>query len=424
VYYNVSYNSGIVKPALVQIPFSKSIINRLLIIDFLANGQKINIEKWQPHCIASDTNVLLMALSSIERNEVNIDAANAGTAYRFLTSLIALLPTTRWLTGSADMETRPIAPLVNALGQLGALIHFIKQINFPPLKIEGGHLINHKANISGSISSQFISSLMLIGNQLPTGLQIALTDKLVSNSYIDTTIEVLNYYGVQAEQTQNGWNIPPIPYQVRSLNLPIDCSCLSFLYQLAMLSTQFEIMVENRSNYFWQGDIAIIEIAARFGVNTIIEEHQIIIKKVFQYQAMDVAIEFDLKKTPDLAQPLMATMLALKQNAIFKGIGHLKYKETNRILAMQTELKKMGGQLIETENNDNYFLETKMFELKPTTIATYNDHRMAMSFACMAILGVAINIENPVVVNKSFPNFWNIVKQIGFNVNELDISLA
>lgn len=395
----------------IEISGSKSISNRLLILHQLFNNIEIkNLSNSQ------DTQLLEKALNS---NSETIDIHHAGTAMRFLTSYFSIQEgKTVVLTGSERMKQRPIKFLVDALRELGAEISYLEKEGFPPLKITGKKIEKNTVTISANISSQFISSLMLIGAKLENGLEIILEGKVTSKPYLEMTLKILRTVGIANHWEGNTIKIEPmnsnnhaekhlqnIPFIVES-----DWSSASYFYSLAAISRE-TVNLKSFKPYSLQGDSALREIYWKFfGVNTISEGAEAKISLLPEhYFNFPEKIVLNMNDCPDIAQTLCVTATALKIPFEITGLETLKVKETDRLLALKNELFKIG---CISEITDDSIVSVKFFEPNENiSIATYNDHRMAMSFAPYCLVK-EINIENEDVVEKSYPDFWTDLKKI------------
>lgn len=395
----------------IEISGSKSISNRLLILHQLFNNIEIkNLSNSQ------DTQLLEKALNS---NSEIIDIHHAGTAMRFLASYFSIQEgKTVVLTGSERMKQRPIKFLVDALRELGAEISYLEKEGFPPLKITGKKIEKNTVTISANISSQFISSLMLIGAKLENGLEIILEGKVTSKPYLEMTLKILRTVGIANHWDGNTIKIEPIESDNHAekhlQNIPFivesDWSSASYFYSLAAISRE-TINLKSFKPYSLQGDSAIREIYWDFfGVNTISEGAEAKISLLPEhYFNFPEKIVLNMNDCPDIAQTLCVTATALKIPFEITGLETLKVKETDRLLALKNELFKIG---CISEITDDSIVSVKFFEPNENiSIATYNDHRMAMSFAPYCLVK-EINIENEDVVEKSYPDFWTDLKKI------------
>ena len=391
-----------VLPNEIQITGSKSESNRLLILQKLFGNIEIkNISNSQ------DTKFLQKALNS---NEETIDIHHAGTAMRFLTSFFAVQEgVEKILTGSERMKQRPIKPLVEALRELGADIEYLENEGFPPLKIKGKKLEKNFVEIPADISSQFITSLILVGGKLENGLTIKLLGEITSKPYIEMTLKLLSEIsGKSIILKDKTIQIPNIKTQKTAFTVESDWSSASYFYSFSALNRQ-KITLKNFNKNSLQGDSRITEIYSQFfGIDTIFNENQqeitLIPKSSF---SLSQSIQLNMNNCPDIAQTVCVTAAALKIPFEIGGLATLKIKETDRLSALQNELKKIGCETEITDNSIKSILYTN--PEKNISIATYGDHRMAMAFAPYSLIQ-EIEIQNPKVVEKSFPDFWEFVK--------------
>ncbi|NIJ43614.1 3-phosphoshikimate 1-carboxyvinyltransferase [Wenyingzhuangia heitensis] len=380
-----------------QITGSKSESNRLLILQALYPSIEIsNLSN------SDDTNLMLNALNSSEK-EINI--GHAGTTMRFLTSYFAVKPNSEIiLTGSARMQERPIKILVDALRTLGANIEYVNNDGFPPLKITGTTLTDNKVKIDGSVSSQYISSLLLIAPTLPEGLTIEFDGKITSIPYIQMTLSLLNDLGVKTNFEGQFISVAPTT-EIKNTDFTVesDWSSASYAYGFVALTENGTLEISSYKENSLQGDSVLQEIYKEFGVTTTFNEHTITLQKTPNF-TLPKRVEFDLVKAPDIAQTIAVTAFGLGVECHMTGLHTLKIKETDRIVALDNELSKLGATL-ETSNET---LTVKAFNGTINSdihIATYNDHRMAMAFAPL-LLKTNINIDDAGVVSKSYPSFW------------------
>ena len=391
-----------VLPNEIQITGSKSESNRLLILQKLFGNIEIkNMSNSQ------DTNLLQKALNS---DEETIDIHHAGTAMRFLTSFFAVQEgVEKILTGSERMKQRPIKPLVEALKELGADIEYLENEGFPPLKIKGKKLEKNFVEIPADISSQFITSLILVGGKLENGLTINLLGEITSKPYIEMTLKLLSEIsGKSIILKDKTIQIPNIKTQKTVFTVESDWSSASYFYSFSTLNRQ-KITLKNFNKNSLQGDSRITEIYSQFfGIDTIFNENQqkitLIPKSNF---SLPQSIQLNMNDCPDIAQTVCITASALKIPFEIGGLATLKIKETDRLSALQNELKKIGCETEITDSSIKSVLYTK--PEKNISIATYSDHRMAMAFAPYSLIQ-EIEIQNPEVVEKSFPDFWEFIK--------------
>lgn len=398
---DLSLNSTQLEDAHIVIPGSKSESNRLLILSSLF--KKLSLENISN---SDDTNYLLKALSS---KSSTIDIGHAGTAMRFLTSYFSL--TTKKeieLRGSQRMHDRPIKILVDSLREIGASIHYIDKEGYPPLLIKPSELISKNLIIDSSTSSQYISSLLLIAPKISGGLKIQLTGRETSKPYIDMTISLLKKLGVEITTTDNRISICELQkIESKKHYIESDWSSASYFYSVvALAKIGYTLKLSKFSFKSLQGDSKVADIYKSFGVKTTYKDDLIILEKI---ESNTDKFSFDLTSNPDLAQTICVTCLGLGIKCNLTGLHTLKIKETDRLLALKKELSKFNLKVIIT--NDSISFDNVDF-LKPNVvIETYDDHRMAMSFACLATK-VKIIIKDPKVVSKSYSSFWSDLERI------------
>lgn len=409
----------------VHLTGSKSECNRALVIEALSDG-KVRVENISD---AADTvtlqKVLGLTLQTAgyesqpikqlaEHKIVNIGPA--GTAMRFLTAYYTLQDEEVILTGSERMKQRPIGILVDALRKLGAEISYEENEGYPPIRIKGSiQQAADKISIKGSISSQYITALLLIAPKLPMGLEVHVEGDLTSRPYVEMTLGMLEQAGIKHEWNDNVISIPHQEFKETSLPVEPDWSAASYWYSIAALAEEADLFLHGLTAYSLQGDSVIAEIMANFGITSQFRDGGMHIKKE---PKQIVRKEFDLKKCPDLAQTIVVVCAALNHEATFTGLETLKIKETDRIAALQNELAQMGVKLI--EDNETYTLDcTGKFIPERMFINTYDDHRMAMAFAPLALIIPELEIEDAMVVEKSYPAFWTDLEKVGFEVKDI-----
>ncbi|MFT4525458.1 MAG: 3-phosphoshikimate 1-carboxyvinyltransferase [Bacteroidia bacterium] len=388
----------------VILPISKSICNRLLILSKLA-GQEFPEDQLSS---ADDSRLLFDALNS---NETTINVENAGTAFRFLTAYFSIQDGTETtLTGSQAMMKRPIGPLVEALKSLGAEIEYEGKEGFPPLRIKGRKLKGGRVKIGSDVSSQFISALMLIGSTMEKGLEIELDGDPVSSSYIEMTKALMANCGADIDQTENQILVQNSPLDIQSTSIERDWSSASYYYGMAALRPNSEILLKGLCLDSVQGDRRIAELMKPLGVESTQTEKGVVI------QSKDVSnprpFYYDLSSEPDLVQTLVCVHALRSDEVVYSGIDHLRFKETDRLAAVQTELKKFN---IKLEETDGSWKQSGKANWNGKAISTYDDHRMAMAFSLFSLQFSGLIIENPAVVNKSFPEFWNQLAELSFS---------
>lgn len=389
---------------------SKSISNRLLIIDALC-GNTINYTNLSN---ADDTIFLKKILGS---NDTILDAGAGGTTYRFLTAFLAIQEGREVvLTGTERMQQRPIKVLVDALRNLGADITYEKNEGFPPLRIRGKKLKGGNITLPANISSQFITALLLIAPCLEQGLEINLEGTIVSIPYIEMTLKMMNYFGIKTEFSieQKQIKVYNGKYTPRDFFVEGDWSAASYYYSIAILSKNCKLQLNGLTDEKIQGDSVIADIANQFGIQTTYQNQSVILTKTNTSQTN--SLSYDFLRCPDLAQTVVSFCAGLCVDASFQGLQTLRIKETDRIQALNDELFNLGfAELIEIDSN-HWELQNCMPQVfNDYAVKTYEDHRMAMAFAPLALKLNSIRIEEPNVVSKSYPNFWKDLEKLGFS---------
>ncbi|WP_339874481.1 3-phosphoshikimate 1-carboxyvinyltransferase [Olleya marilimosa] len=405
---NLHLHQSTIQPTnAIQITGSKSESNRLLLLQALYPEIKINN-------ISNSDDSVLMAKALASKNTV-IDIHHAGTAMRFLTAYFSTQEgRTIELTGSKRMKERPIAILVDALNQLGAEITYKENQGFPPLLITGKKLTNNKVTLQANVSSQYISALLLVASKLENGLELTLEGEITSVPYINMTLSLLEEIGTKTKFQDNVITIYPqqqLADKTQQLTVESDWSSASYFYSIvAMSAIGTTISLSSYKQNSLQGDSALATIYKAFGVTTTFKNNTVVLQKT-EATTPDTKINFDLKNAPDIAQTISVTAFGLGLECHLTGLHTLKIKETDRLVALKTEIEKLGGQVAITDNS--LTLKKAINWHQNVTIATYNDHRMAMAFAPLA-LKVPIIIEDSKVVSKSYPTFWDDLAALGF----------
>ena len=394
----------------IQLPSSKSISNRALIINALGNGTH------HPENLSDcdDTRVMIRALND---DKETIDIMAAGTAMRFLTAYLSVTPGTRIITGTERMQQRPIQVLVNALRELGADIEYVANDGFPPLRITGRELRKDTISLPGNVSSQYISALLMIAPVLTNGLTIRLTGDIISRPYINLTLQLMNDFGVRAEWTDDHrFKVEPQAYHSIPFYVESDWSAASYWYQIVALSKEAEVTLPGLFKDSYQGDSQVAGIFRSLGVETIYKDKAVILKK--NGKSVE-RLDYDFINQPDLAQTFVVTCALLNIPFRFSGLQSLKIKETDRMAALITEMRKLGYILHETDGSVLSWEGERCTTEEHPAIDTYEDHRMAMAFAptCLALPEILIN--NPQVVSKSYPRYWEDLRQAGFIIKEV-----
>lgn len=388
---------------------SKSISNRMLMIREVL---KMDIEL-QNISSSEDTQLLLNALKLVhDSNSEIIDVHHAGTDMRFLTALLSVTDGKKVITGSERMKQRPIGELVNALKSLGAEITYLEKENYPPLQITGKSIEGGELEIESNVSSQFISALLLVASKFKSGLTLKLKGETVSMPYIEMTIRLLKRFGVDIEINNKIITVKPLQVSSKEKEnflVESDWSSVSYWYSLVSLSDNLEIKLENLFENSLQADSVLPTIYKELGVETTFLNNKVILRKT-ALKAKEV--KYDFTNCPDIAQTVAITCLGHKIKADFSGLRTLKVKETDRIVALKNEIEKFGLTCITTESTLSFDATTANFN-NEISIATYNDHRMAMCFAPLCLKMTSIIIENEEVVNKSYPEFWKDLSKTG-----------
>ena len=403
--------------ATVDLPASKSISNRALIIYALSGGHLL------PHNLSDcdDTEVIINALRYMPSE---IDIKGAGTAMRFMTAYLSVMRGTRVLTGTPRMKQRPIGILVDALRRLGADISYEGAEGYPPLRITGKSIAGGRLDIPGNVSSQYISALLMIGPVLQKGLELQLTGEIISRPYIDLTLWMMGEFGAEAEWTASDTiTVKPKPYVNREYFIENDWSGASYWYEMIALSNDrdAEFKLSGLTDGSKQGDSVARYIFSLLGVKTIFES-----KETGKTQTVTIKrngrcvprLEYDFVNSPDLAQTFVVTCAAKGIPFHFKGLSTLKIKETDRIEALKREMRKLGY-VLEDRNDSELIWNGECCEPRlEDGIDTYDDHRMALAFAPVAFKQ-PVTINNPQVVTKSYPQYWSSLQEAGFEVKEI-----
>lgn len=405
----------------IKITGSKSETNRLLLLQALfpsitlKNTSNSDDSEVMQNALVSNTQNPTPKTQNPEPNTQIIDIHHAGTAMRFLTAYFAVNEGREVvLTGSQRMTERPIKVLVEALQQLGAQINYEKEEGYPPIRIKGQKITNHKVSIPANVSSQYISALLLVAPKLENGIELTLVGEITSIPYIKMTLALLNEIGVETIFEENVITVKPKTHDQapKTLTVESDWSSASYFFSIVALSEiGTQITLSSYKQNSLQGDSSLVEIYKNLGVETVFENNTIVIKKseICNLESLNC----NLNSSPDIAQTIVVTCLGLGIGCHLTGLHTLKIKETDRLEALRIELTKLGATIVVT--NESLTLEPSSNDViaKNVAISTYNDHRMAMAFAPLA-LKVPIIIENAEVVSKSYPDFWEDLKSIGF----------
>lgn len=384
---------------------SKSISNRLLIMQALA----ADAFQLKGLSNAKDTVVLASLLNKVE--EPLLDAGEAGTTYRFMTAYLAWMGKNQVLMGNKRMCERPIGVLVEALNSLGAQIQYVGKKGYPPLQMKA-HCTGawkRRVTIGAHVSSQFISALLLLAPVLPQGIELILEGKIISRPYIQMTLNLMEEFGIVYLWHDDMIKIPPQDYVAKSFVVEADWSAASYYYSLVALAEEASVQLNGLYANSVQGDAVLVDLMQQFGVVTTYNEKGILLTK----EKVEIThFEYDFSDCPDIAQTLAVLCAALNVNARLTGLETLTIKETDRIAAIKTELEKMGAVVDTTA--DTLWIKKGIANFKKTpTIATYKDHRMAMAFAPLGLFFEKMIVENPNVVEKSYPDFWRDFEVLG-----------
>ena len=390
--------------AVVKLPASKSISNRVLIINALSYSS-YDIENLSD---CDDTNVM----SAVLRSDSNcFDVKAAGTAMRFLTAFLSKIAGVWQITGTERMKQRPIKILVDALNSLGAKIEYTEKEGFPPLKIHGNYLEGGEIELDGSVSSQYISALLMIAPTMEKGLKINLTGNVISKPYILLTLKLMEEFGVKSNFSGNTIEIPAQSYRPKQFRVESDWSAASYWYEIAALADEPEIELSGLYPKSYQGDAGIAGIFKNLGIKTVFLPDRVRLQKTGK---ICDKLEYDFVEQPDLAQTVAVTCAFMNIPFKFTGLQSLRIKETDRIFAIKTELKKLGYLLNDSEPGTLSWNGERNLPESDVIINTYDDHRMAMAFAPAALKANNIKIADPEVVSKSYPNYWNDLREAGF----------
>ena len=406
----------------VILPASKSISNRALIIHALASGGRLEKESFgtvlKNISDCDDTFVMVRALTEMPDT---IDIMAAGTAMRFLTAYLSVAPGTHIITGTERMRHRPIGILVEALRLLGAQVEYAGEEGFPPLRITGGRHKGGHLELPGNVSSQYISALLMIGTVMEEGLMLTLTGNVVSRPYIEMTLSIMRDFGAKAVWTSDHeLKVMPGGYQTIPYLIENDWSASSYWYQMMALTEDKApcMVLPALFAKSLQGDSAISQIFRPLGIETTFEKDAEGAERVRLSRSGTPcsSMDYDFVNQPDLAQTLVVTCAMLGIPFRFTGLQSLKIKETDRIHALRTELRKLGYDIQVQDDCILYWNGERCEAQENPAIDTYEDHRMAMAFAPCAMKLGCLRINNPEVVSKSYPAFWEDLKKVGFKI--------
>jgi len=406
----------------LKLPTSKSLTQRALICSALAEGVSKIIEPLK----SEDTLLLKSALENIgikieEKGNVwevegrwppllsgkRVFLGNNGTGARFFIALASLgRGSYVEIYGKPRLHERPMGPLIESLSKLSANIECLEKEGFLPVKIKESHVISQDIFLPGNISSQFISALLLIGPYLPKGLKLIVEGDLVSKAYIDLTLDVMKAFGVEVKFHENIFEVPNSSYRPTIYEVEADASTASYFLALPLILGKGKVVIENYNPFSKQGDVKFLEYIRKMGAKI---EMLNPLGVSIEFEGIPKGVEIDLSNTPDLFPTMCVLGAVAEEKMVLRGAPHLRYKETDRIKAMVTELRKLGVKAEELP--DGAIIEgTQTF--KSATINTYDDHRIAMSFAILGLKIGSLKIENPQCVAKSFPDFWEYLEKL------------
>ncbi len=409
--FNLKINQKVApdKVEITDFPPSKSESNRALIINALAN-QGTSVKNLAN---ARDTQTMQFLL---DHDPDIYDVRDAGTTMRFLTAYLCITGRKKIITGTPRMKERPIAILVDALRHLGAKIEYLEKEGYPPLKIEGFEDREIESiSVDASISSQYISAILMVAPYLKKGLIIELEGNPGSLPYIHMTIDIMKRYGGMVNWlSENKIKVYPFPYVGVTFEVEGDWSAASYWYSLVALGAAKKVRIKSLRQKSRQGDAVLVKLMRDFGVDTIFEDDGVLL---FHSSHVNPPFRLDFSQFPDLAQTLAVLAGAMNIHMEFTGVESLRIKETDRIAALKTELGRINVTLTDTDHSFTVAGPMKMDEI--TTFHTYEDHRMAMAFAPLATLGNVV-IEDPKVVNKSYPAFWDHLRKLNFEIEEVN----
>jgi len=395
----------------ITLPASKSIANRLLIINSISNPNF----KPDQLSVSGDTESLVNILNNLEKD---INAGDAGTVYRFLTAMLSTKPGTWNLSGSERMHKRPIGPLVDALIKAGADIVYEGKKGFPPLQITGKNISGGTVEIDPSLSSQFVSAILMIGPLFSNGLTLQLTKEPASVPYIQMTIDLMRLNGAVVNWQDDTINVLPGKYSTSKSSVELDWSSAAFWYETCALGPQVSIGLPGLLKNSIQGDASISSLMNKFSVSTEFSEDGVRIEKIMG-APLNKLFRLDCNDIPDLVPALACTCAGLGLEAQFSNVRTLKIKESNRIIALQTELGKLGIRCGYDHDDDILYIEKGLLNNYSGVLNAYNDHRLAMALAPLSMICGPIILDDASVVSKSYPDFWAHMILFGFKLEYL-----
>jgi 3-phosphoshikimate 1-carboxyvinyltransferase len=397
-----------IKAYTVDLPTSKSISNRALILNALAYSAK-------PIKNLSDSDDTQLLINALKSDSSHFDVGAAGTTMRFLTAFLSKIVGEWTITGSERMKQRPIKILVEALNKLGAKIEYIEKEGYPPLRVFGSSMEGGELELAGDVSSQYISALLMIGPTMKNGLRLNLTGEIISRPYILLTLKMMETFGVKSHWKDNVITVPAGNYKPTDFTVEADWSAASYWYEIAALNTGVELNLKGVKRYSEQGDSKVAELFTKLGVESKFSRNGLVLTNTGK---LTTKFSYDFIEQPDLAQTFAVTCCCLGIPFVFTGLQTLKIKETDRIKALIEELKKMGFVLASNHIDDLRWDGTTCEKEEVPCISTYKDHRMAMAFAPAVLAIGAVKIDDPAVVSKSYPKYWEHLEQYGFKVEK------
>jgi 3-phosphoshikimate 1-carboxyvinyltransferase len=406
--YKVSHPTKVIEGK-IDLASSKSESNRALIINALS-GSKNELQRLAN---ARDTETMQRLLKS---DSDVLDVLDAGTTMRFLTAYTAISGHKKIITGSSRMKERPIKLLVDALRDLGASIEYLENEGFPPIQINGfdSKKGSNKIEIRGDVSSQYISALLLVSPSLPNGIELTLTGKIGSKPYIQMTLNQMTHFGAKYSWVGNVITVFPTSYHQNQYTIESDWSGASYWYSMVALAKEAKVELLGLREISSQGDSVLVQLMEKLGVKSTFTKDGVVLEKTLHQDS----IEWDFTHCPDIAQTISVICAAKGISAYLTGLESLRIKETDRIEAIKNELAKFGVP-VEIEGDEAIKISNPKFVMQSAVaVATYKDHRMAMSYAPLALLN-NVKIENPEVVIKSYPDFWRDLTDVGFEIEEV-----
>jgi len=393
----------------IKLEGSKSITNRVLMIKAMCS-EDFDVKNYSN---SEDSRTLLELINSQDAKVLH--AKDGGTTIRFMLAYLAVHEGETILTGSEQLIERPIGPLVDALVSMGAEIQYLGKRNYPPLLIHGKMLKGSRVDVESDMSSQFVSALLLIAPILRNGLILRIKGEMVSKPYIEMTLQIMKHFDIRYDWSQNMISIPRQNYTAHNFNVESDWSSASYFYEMAAFADEVDLKLTGLNRVSTQGDSMIARIMEQFGVATTFTDNAV---RLTKHNVKPRTFEYDFRSCPDIAPTMLATCAGLHVPARLTGIEHLKIKESDRIGSMQKELSKLGAAF---QRNENVWTlnPAPASAAQSNVFQTHNDHRMAMCFASLAMTGQEVIIEEPDVVRKSYPRFWEDLKKVGFEVEEV-----